>query len=32
VDNISSLVRPETCTGCSACVDACPLECITMEE
>lgn len=25
-------VDPETCTACESCVDACPVECISMEE
>ncbi|MBT3317676.1 4Fe-4S binding protein [bacterium] len=25
-----ALVNPEECTGCEACVEECPTECITM--
>ncbi|MBI4727437.1 4Fe-4S binding protein [candidate division TA06 bacterium] len=24
------MVKPETCTSCGACVDACPVTCIVM--
>ena len=27
-----AVVDPETCTGCESCVDACPVEAISMEE
>jgi len=27
-----AVVDPETCTGCEACVDACPVEAISMED
>ena len=27
-----AVVDPETCTGCEACVDACPVEAISMQD
>ena len=32
VDDIATLVRPETCDGDGACAESCPLECIVMKE
>lgn len=30
VDTVAAKVDPEKCTGCEVCVDACPLEAITI--